>query len=411
MPKLVKAGRAHQVCHEVRQLSRSLAVKNSANIICVPPQPRRYVPLRELNWRWVLLIFGVAFICRFFYKYLDFVANQQARSPLEPLIWESTGTVSAILLFPFCYWIAIRFPLVSRSWWRYLPVHLATVCVYSFVHTTMMAVERNPLYRLFGLGKYDYGYMPVRYVMEFSNDFATYWLFLGLVYLFHEILFSRDREVRQARLEASLAATQLENLRLQLEPHFLFNALNTISATLYEDSRKADEMIGRLSELLRETLESDRSQEVSLAREVELLNLYIRIMEARLEHRLAVRIDIEERLRQALVPQLLLQPLVENAIRHGMDPQTFRVHVSVSAKQENGRVHIQVRDHGPGIEETEVRRGIGLRNTAERVARLYGNDHQLVIHNAADGGALIEIELPLRISPTAHATAAAHALA
>jgi LytS/YehU family sensor histidine kinase len=206
--------------------------------------------------------------------------------------------------------------------------------------------------------------------------------------------------LHQARLETSLAEAQLQNLRLQLEPHFLFNSLNAISAAIYENPRIADEMIGRLSELLRQLLKQDATQEVTLAREIELLELYTRIMEARLESRLSFSVEIEEKARQVLVPQLILQPLVENAIRHGMNLVSMRFDISVKGRLESGGLTLAVRDHGPGLPTglppDRLIRGIGLRNTAERLERLYGARQSVRIENADGGGTVVELRVPLR---------------
>jgi LytS/YehU family sensor histidine kinase len=177
--------------------------------------------------------------------------------------------------------------------------------------------------------------------------------------------------------------------------------LNAISAAIYENPRIADEMIGRLSELLRQLLKQDATQEVTLAREIELLELYTRIMEARLESRLTFSVEIEENARQVLVPQLILQPLVENAIRHGMNLVSMRFDISVKGRLERGGLTLAVRDHGPGLPPglpppDRLTRGIGLRNTAERLQRLYGERQSVRIENADGGGAIVELRVPLR---------------
>ncbi|HMJ62068.1 MAG TPA: histidine kinase, partial [Bryobacteraceae bacterium] len=282
------------------------------------PIPRTYLTLRQINWRVVLGLFAALTTCLFFYRQLDYVANGEYRPWLLTLVEEGIGCLAGILVFPLIYLVAIRFPLPSRRWRRNVLAHLLAVSLISLLHTTLIAGLRAALFPLFGFEDH-YGYLPWRYPMEFAHLFIFYWLGIGLVYLFHEIRFAREHELRQARLETSLAEAQLQNLRLQLEPHFLFNALNAISTAIYEDPRTADEMIGRLSELLRQLLKQDATQEVTLAREIELLELYTRIMEARLESRLTFSVDIEDNARAILVPQLILQPLVENAIRHGMN--------------------------------------------------------------------------------------------
>ena len=363
------------------------------------PFPRKYVPLRDVNWPVVIACIAVLTTCLFFYRQLDFIANGLHRSALLTFSEEAVGGLAGLVVFPLMYLVAIRFPLLSAQWRRNLAVHLIALCFISAAHTSLIALFRAILFPLLGLHQ-TYGYLPWRYPMEFAHLFIFYWAGVSLVYLFHEVRFAREREIRQAKLEAGLAEAQLQNLRLQLEPHFLFNALNAISAAIYENPRTADEMIGRLSELLRSLLKSDRAQEVPLEREIDLLNLYGRIMQARLEDRLKLAIDIDAAASNALVPQMILQPLVENAIRHGADPRTFCVDVSVCARRENGDLRIIVRDRGPGIQNWQLGNGgIGLSNTRKRLESLYGERQCFLIGNADDGGASIEVRVPFSLAP------------
>lgn len=360
---------------------------------------RHYSPLRDLNWRLTLAIFIILFISFFFYRYLEQVAIGGHYPPLAIVLEEFSGIISALLLFPLIYWVAIRFPLPSAAWQHNLPIHFFNVCFVSFLSTNLMWVQRLLLFPLFGLGSYDYGYMPVRYPMEFAKHFVLYWFGIGIIYLLHEVRFAREREVRQAKLETSLAESQAQNLRLQLEPHFLFNTLNAISAAVYEDPQKADKMICGLSEMLRHLLNKNSSLEIPLSTELELLNLYANIMKARLEHRFNLQVQIDDAAKQALVPQLLLQPLLENAIRHGANPHTFQIDVSLSACLEDGHVHLTVCDKGPGFSLQTDRGGVGLCNTRERLAGLYGGEGSFTLGNAPSGGAVIRISLPFRAEP------------
>jgi two-component system, LytTR family, sensor kinase len=185
--------------------------------------------------------------CLFVYRQLDFAAYHLPRSPLLTFSEEAAGGLAGLFVFPLIYLAAIRFPLISKHWRRNLLIHVVALCVISVAHTTAIAVIRAITFPLLGFGNESYGYLPVRYPMEGAHLFIYYCMGLAFVYLFHEIRFTRERELQQARLEGHLAEAQLENLRLQLEPHFLFNALNAISAALYENPRIADEMIGRCS--------------------------------------------------------------------------------------------------------------------------------------------------------------------
>ena len=161
---------------------------------------------------------------------------------------------------------------------------------YSVAHTTLMFVTRTLIFRAIGMGVYDYGYMPARYVMEFGEDAISYASFVVIITLYRYYRVTRQREVRTAQLERGLAQAELRNLRLQLQPHFLFNALNTISSTMYDDPRSADRMIGQLSQLLRLSLRTSHAQEVPLRDELEVLGCYLGLMVARFGNRLRVNV-------------------------------------------------------------------------------------------------------------------------
>jgi two-component system LytT family sensor kinase len=330
-----------------------------------------------------LLLFG--------YRYLEYVANRATVSPWDPFINEViTGAWMTALLFPLVLRFARRYPVGRANFMRRLPLHAAALLAFSLVHTSSMWLLRRLLYPLFGLGPYDYGIMTARYPMEFFHHVIVYCLIVSIIYLF-------DRHVRAAHLEARLAHARLENLRLQLQPHFLFNALNTISAVMYEDPRRADGMICRLSDLLRSTITGSDAQEVPLEREIATLELYLDIMRQRFEDKLRVDVTIAPEVRQALVPHLLLQPLVENSIRYGVDPESLAVNVQVTAERDGGATRLRVRDHGRGLPGGRFRKGTGLSNTAERLEKLYGSGHRLEFENCPEGGGLaVTVALPFR---------------
>ncbi len=346
-------------------------------------------------------LLAVNTICLTVYRQLDYVANGEHYPALLTFLEETVGAMAGLSVFPLVYLVAIRFPLLSDRWRRNLVIHLFAVCAISVAHTSLIVIYRLLVFPLFGFAHVSYGYLPVRYPMEFAHLFIYYWVAIVCIYLFHEIRFAQEREIRQAKLEAGLAEAQLQNLRLQIEPHFLFNALNAISAAIYENPRAADEMVGRLSELLRQLLKSERSQRVTLRREVELLQLYLRVMETRYEHRLHVAIEIEDDAGSALVPQLILQPLVENAIRHGMDPVSFKADVTVAVRRIGNDLALTVRDGGSGFDSTNPPpEGIGLRNTKERLERLFGSRQSFKLENVSEGpGAQVEIRLPFECAP------------
>src|SRR5260370_26965905 len=288
------------------------------------------------------------------------------------------------VLLPFVLRFARAYPIS----WANLPLHGGALVAFSLAHTSLLWFFRKLLYSLFGLRPYDYGVMTARYPMEFFHDVIVYVVMVSMLYLF-------DRHVRAAQLEGKLAQARLENLRLQLQPHFSFNALNTISSAVYEDPRKADAMISRLSDLLRRTISDSEAQVVPLEREIETLELYLDIMRQRFEDKLRVDVSIAPDVLKALAPHLLLQPLVENSIKYGGDPESNAVRVTVTAERDGGDTRVCVRDWGCGLPQSGMRRGTGIANTAERLQQLYGWSHKLEFENCEGGGLLVTVGFPV----------------
>lgn len=208
----------------------------------------------------------------------------------------------------------------------------------------------------------------------------------------------RARTLRAARLETQLALAQFQALRAQLHPHFLFNALNAISALIQNDAARADRMLARLSELLRLAIDTAATPEVRLIDEIEFVKRYLEIEQMRFGDRLDVSIDVAADTYDALVPNMVLQPLVENAVRHGVAPSPQPGRVDISAAREGSRLAIVVRDTGAGIPASapnEARGGIGLRTTRERLSQLYGSAQELALVNVP-GGFETRVVLPFR---------------
>jgi two-component system LytT family sensor kinase len=244
--------------------------------------------------------------------------------------------------------------------------------------------------------------MPLRYAMELPMDVVGFTLIMGLVYLFDRYSAARDRELRLALVETELTRVRLEALEGQLRPHFLFNVLNTISSVMYDDLAAADTMLARLADLLRRTLRRPAGGEVALAEELETLELYLGIMRARFGDRLCVEVSATADARRAAVPALVLQPLVENALRHGDPGPGVAARVAVRARRDNGRLVLEVEDNGPGIAgtpEEAIGAGVGLANTSRRLKQLYGASQALRLENRRDGGAHVSVELPFREVP------------
>jgi two-component system, LytTR family, sensor kinase len=237
-------------------------------------------------------------------------------------------------------------------------------------------------------------------------SYMTYWavVIAALAFEYHRLFVERD--VRAARLEGALLSAQLEALQAQVQPHFLFNTLNAIASLIPEDPAAAEETVESLSELLRATLREGGRREVPLARELELLELYLAIQSIRFQRRLTIRRDYDRALNDALVPPMLLQPLVENAVRHGIARQRKGGTVWITTRLDARVVELLVEDDGPGlaIPATETT-GIGLANTRLRLERLYGDRASLSIGAREGGGAFARVRLPLVLLPDASLSA------
>lgn len=285
----------------------------------------------------------------FWYRWLEALANREAVPFAEPLIHEMTGALGAGLLFWGVRALVQRRPLERGRWGPRVPLYLIGLLVYSALQTTFMWGAREALYRLVGLGDYDYGVMPIRYAMELPVEAIAFTIMVVTLHAVAAYRRAREREVREAELARSLAEAQLRNLRLQLQPHFLFNALNTVSATMYRDPEAADEILERLADLLRASLATGRGDEVTLGEEAGILDSYTAILAARFGDRVRVETRFPPETRAALVPAMILQPLVENAVRHGRAATTGAGRVEVRSARQDGRLVLEVEDDGPGV--------------------------------------------------------------
>jgi two-component system, LytTR family, sensor kinase len=243
--------------------------------------------------------------------------------------------------------------------------------------------------------------------IELVGDFIVYFAVLGAALARNYSLEyqARSDEARRlqaesARLQVQLAEAQLAVLRTQLNPHFLFNTLHAISSLVERDPRGVRRMIARLSELLRHTLEQTNDQEVPLERELELLQRYLDIMEVRFQGRLTVQLDIDDGVRSALVPNLILQPLVENALKHGAAAIEDPGSIVVSARRAGDDVVLSVRDNGPGPGRVAAPYGVGLRNTTERLSQLYGARQRFSLRAADGPGTIAQVTLPYHVART-----------
>jgi sensor histidine kinase YesM len=301
-----------------------------------------------------------------------------------------------LALTPLVLYLARRFAFERRSWTRNLLLHLAASIGFAFLQITGYLGVTSLIALLFGLEPRDETFRSL-FVSEFHFDLLTYWAIIGLSHALDYYRKYREREVRASQLEARLARAQLDALKMQLHPHFLFNTLNTISVLMQEDVTVANRLLLRLSDLLRMALNTTEAHEVPLRQELEFLRSYLEIEQTRFEDRLTVRLDIAADVNEAQVPNLILQPLVENAIRYAVAPRATKSTIEIHAARLNGQIKLQVRDDGPGISETQKAvdlPGIGLRNTRSRLEKLYGPEHRFDLSTPDGGGLQVTIVIP-----------------
>jgi sensor histidine kinase YesM len=296
------------------------------------------------------------------------------------------------LLAPAPLMLGARVPVTRDRLVRALAIHIPIGVIIALVKIVLEGLFTRRLMAggpiVFGIGKL---YMAV----------LIYWVIVGAVQYADQRRQSQERELRASRLETELARAQVDALKMQLHPHFLFNTLNAISGLMREDVEAADEMLAQLSELLRRTLDTEGQNEVPLADEIQWLRAYLAIQQTRFGDRLEVRIDVEPCSQTALVPTLILQPIVENAIRHGFSAQIGRGQIGIVAERAGERLRIDVTDDGPGAPEP-VREGYGLRNTRSRLRALHGDNAALAVERGPAGrGTVSRIELPFRIGTPA----------
>jgi|SRR5579864_8656657 len=353
---------------------------------------------RAQGWGILLLVYTGIFVLIFSYRYLDDLSRQRPGTFAVRFLEEFTGVFTVFLLLPLVLRVADFYLFKVKGWARQIAFHLVAAVGFSFLHTSLMALSRWIIAPLVGLGQYDYGIMRFRYPMELSNDLLGYTVIVLVYYFFERLRIAQAQQLAAAELQAKLAQAQLENLRLQLQPHFLFNTLNTISSVMYEDVPAADAMITLLSELLRLTLRTANSHEIPLAQELEITRLYLQIMQKRFESNLRVSYSVDPALGNSLVPQLILQPLVENSLRHGLKDGAAGIDISIGAERENGSLILKVSDTGAGLgmqgTEAAMNRGVGLANIRGRLEQLYGADQEFAIANRPTGGTEVTLRVP-----------------
>jgi two-component system, LytTR family, sensor kinase len=320
-------------------------------------------------------------------------------------------------LTPFLWGFAIRHPIQRDNWaCRSLQYAFGAVafCVVHVILRGLVYPVWDPRVNGFAYaawnphtGVFNFQWLLFKRLFLYDIVDDTVSIYLPILLVAHALWYYRsfkDRELRASQLEGQLAKAHLQALKNQLQPHFLFNTLHSISALMLTDVRAADRMMSRLSDLLRISLESEGIQIIPLTQELEFVNGYLEIEKVRFEDRLNVVFDVAPDTLDALVPHLLLQPLVENAVRHGISRRSSNGEIRIAASHNDGSLCLKVRDNGPGIEksissQTQTKTGLGLRATKERLQTLYANEQSMEIRSAPESGVEVEVRIPFRTEP------------
>jgi two-component system LytT family sensor kinase len=324
------------------------------------------------------------------------------------------GVYTSAFLTPVILWLGRRFPIERRNWPRRIALHLLLSIAFSF---TQLAWESAILPAIGVFPAFMKGFVGtffVVFMLGFHSNITTYFTLLGMQYgwQYYRKYQEREREALRLKLDASelrtqLMRAQLSALKMQLQPHFLFNTLNAIMVLVRQQKgRQAEETLARLSDLLRCVLEDVEAQEVPLRRELEYLQLYLSIEQVRFQDRLRVEISADPAILEAAVPHMGLQPIVENAIRHGIGRSSAAGRIQISAARVDGKLVVKIQDDGPGLPAAGAPqgRGIGLANTRARLGQLYGDAAELTVENGEQGGAVATMVLPYRLAPGASET-------
>jgi sensor histidine kinase YesM len=297
------------------------------------------------------------------------------------------------------FWLARQFPLSRRAWRLSVPAHLAACILVAFIETAMSALVSEWLRHEIPKPSKTRNILQFFFLAKLHQNIFFYWLIVGASQALNYYRKYRDRELRASHLEAQLAQAQLQVLKMQMHPHFLFNTLHAISALMHHDVEVADRMIARLGDLLRSTLENANKQEVPLKQELDFIQPYLEIEQARLGPRLTVHMAIAPDTMDAYVPNLLLQPLVENAIRHAIAPRVEPGRIDIRAERRRDMLQVEIRDDGPGLAGAgvaPVKQGMGLSNTRARLQQLYGSAHRFELTNGLGRGLTVTVAIPYR---------------
>jgi two-component system LytT family sensor kinase len=364
----------------------------------LPPDPRSFMPsedtvrdpsARSTRASWMLYVLFAVLLGM--YQGVNQMIDNSQIAPWKPLLWEMSSALMFVACIPLIIRFERRFRLDGRPWWRTLLAHGCGVLTFCALHVAGMVAIRKSIYALMG-ERYDFGDPFVRSFYELQKDLITYAAVLVAIFAYRLFQVRRDGETQAARLAAELSQARLSHLTAQIEPHFLFNALNAISNRMHEDVDAADRMISDLGALLRAAYACDNQALVPLASELEWLRGYTAMMSERFRGQLSFQLNVQAGLEAVAVPRLLLQPLVENALKHGL--ADGHGSLTVEVERHGSSLRYRVSDDGVGVGAQPVRAGTGLSNVQRRLQLLFPGAHDFDLKPRQPRGTLATLSFP-----------------
>lgn len=373
--------------------------------------------LRRYSTLWVLvlavwMLIGLSFTLNYYFFAEHYVTIFRQQPTIgQMLVWELPYWLLWAGLAPVVFLFTRRFPIDRERWFLNSMLHIVACVALTIAHRAIYLI----IGWLLHVAAYrDLTSIPDLYSSDILFNLPTGFMSYGTIFLISYVIDyyrrHQEEELKISRLKAELAEAQLQvteaqlqALKMQLHPHFLFNTLNSISALLDEDAEAADQMLARLGDFLRMTLQNSGAQQVTLQEELEFLRCYLEIERVRFQDRLTVTMNIAAETLEARVPNLILQPIVENAIRHGIVSRIAPGQIEISASLIVDALQLRVKDNGPGLGSVDgaraiIKEGLGLANTRARLAQMYGPAHKFEMSDAPEGGLQVTLTIPFESS-------------
>jgi two-component system, LytTR family, sensor kinase len=369
----------------------------------------------DRRWQIWLVSFGVWSLVALAAAGTFYKLSRATQSPIaltSALEMQFCQILSYAPFTPFAFAFSTRYPIRRNNWISRTLLYLAAGLIFTAAHVALQSATPfafwDPKYQEWRSAVWnshthrfevEWAALLDLYLTSMFNDISS--AFIPIALAAHVISYTRSlraRDVQTAQLEGQLAKARLQALKSQLQPHFLFNTMHSISSLMLSDAKAADRMMTRLGDLLRMSLQSGGTQITTLSREIEFLNCYLEIEKIRFAEKLSVIFDISPDALDCAVPHLLLQPLVDNAVKHGISKLPDGGEIRIAARAQGGKLQIDISDNGPGTENgpTPPSSGLGLTITRERLQSLYGEDQSLQLVRLPAGGTMAQVRVPLR---------------